>query len=126
MYKRIYIVDKFLKYKLNRGIWTALLKQNKLLEGVENFKEYINNLENFEKTTQIESEINCSKKIFIENLTDLSEKYLKNKDYANALICYQNIFNYDSNNIDIIKKYINCLDITSQFDLELSLEFVIF
>ena len=114
-------MNKFILYKLNRGIWTALLKQNKLSEAVENFKAYIKNLENFEKTDEIESEINCSKKIFIENLTELSEKYLKNKDYANALICYQNIFEHDSNNTEIIKQYINCLDTTSQFDLELIL-----
>ncbi len=70
-------MEKFIQFKFNRAVWTALLKQEKLNEAIDKFEDYINQLQVLFKNTETESEINYSKKILIKNLLDLSVKKYK-------------------------------------------------
>ena len=66
-------------------------------------------------------ELAYSQAFFLTKLSAIAEKYFKDKDYPNALLCYTSIFKYTHSDINIIKNYIKCLDELEQFDLEIEL-----
>ena len=117
--------NNFLKIQLSRAVWVSLIEQEKLSEAIclfEKYKNDLNNLLNGKKYLKlIQTELKYSDNIFIEKIQSLAEKYIKNKDYANALICYKYIFDNYQNNLEVLQNYIKCLDETKQYDLELSL-----
>lgn len=120
-YYNIYNMNDFLFLKLNRTIWLSLLLQEKIAEAVNYFESYTNDLMRFKRINKndAEKELSFSKSIFLKKITELGEKFIKNKDYTNATLCYTFIFKVNPNNIKNIKNYITCLNELEQFDLAL-------
>lgn len=117
--------NTFLKIQLSRAIWVSLIDQEKLSEAICLFENYKNDLKNLLKKKKyvklIQTELKYSDNIFIEKVQALAQKYIKNKDYTNALISYKYIFDKHQNNLEILNNYIKCLEEAKQYDLELSL-----
>ncbi|MBE7713482.1 MAG: hypothetical protein E7Z87_07045 [Cyanobacteria bacterium SIG26] len=117
-------MDNFLLLKLNRSIWVALLEQEKVLEGINYFENYQNDLISARKIrkykTLADDEIQASSLFFTVLLDKLAKKYFDNQDWPNALICYTALFKHERT-ISIIKNYIKCLDELNMFDLEVDL-----
>lgn len=115
------MIEDFLLLKLNRTVWVALLAQNKIVEAVSYYETYRNNLAIFQNNKQLKEpvldEAAYSQAYFLNKITTIAEKYIAEKDYANAAICYTAIFKYNQNNINDIKNYILCLEKLDQFDL---------
>ena len=114
-------MEDFVLLKLNRAIWLALLSNKQILEAASCFDNYLNSLVPYTKNRKYNNdalnEICKAKKIFVEKLHELGQKYIKDSDQNNALLCYTIIFKYERANFDYIKEYINCLNNTQQADL---------
>ena len=104
-------------FKINRSTWIAMLEQDKLAEAINYYENYINKIE-AESEVQ---EIKYSKNILVERLKKLSNKYYQEKNYSNALICYNYIYQLEPQNTTNIKNHINCLEKLEQYDLQLIL-----
>ena len=104
-------------FKINRATWIAMLEQGKLAEAINCYENYINKIE---KESEVQ-EIKHSENILVEKLKKLSDKYYQEKNYSNALICYNYIYQLDSKNTTNIKNHINCLEKLEQYDLQLIL-----
>ena len=115
------MIDDFLLLKLNRTIWVSLLAQNKVIEAVSYYETYRNNLAIFQNNKQLKEQVldeaAYSQGYFLNKITAIAEKYIKEKDYSNAAICYTAIFKYEQSNVNDIKNYILCLEQLEQFDL---------
>lgn len=112
--------EEFLNEQLSRAVLVAMLEQGKLTEAISYYELYKKKL--LEIDTQDSSkELEYATNILIAKLVKLSNDYIKNNDYANALICYKYIFEKNSNDIENIKNYIKCLEKLEQYDLQLSL-----
>ncbi len=119
------MINNFTLLKLNRSIWVSLLEQEKIVEAINYFESYINNLMSIKTDKkfqqQAEAEIGASEVNFLLKMTELADKYFENEDYPNALICYTALFKYCQDNIEVIKNYSTCLEKLYQFDLAASL-----
>ena len=117
--------EKFLDVQLNRAVWVALLEQKKIVEAIEKFEIYIQDLK--QKATdkdfadKIKEEIAYSNSLVVTKLSALSKEYFDNKDFCNALICHKEILGIDAENIENIKNYIKCLEELKQFDIVIEL-----
>lgn len=117
--------EKFLDVQLNRAVWVALLEQKKIVEAIQKYEAYIQDLKAkaIDKTIadKVKGEIDYSNSLVIQKLTALSKEYFENKDFYNALICYKEILGIDAENIENIKNYIKCLEELKQYDIVLEL-----
>ena len=107
-------------FKINRATWIAMLEQGKIVEAVNCYEFYIKNLYDISDNS-IKKEIKYSENILAEKLKKLSDKYYQEKNYANALICYNYIYQLNPKNTTNIKNHINCLEKLEQYDLQLML-----
>lgn len=107
-------------FKINRATWIAMLEQGKLVEAINCYENYINKITNMKEKSEVQ-EIKHSENILVEKLKKLSDKYYQEKNYSNALICYNYIYQLDSKNTTNIKNHINCLEKLEQYDLQLIL-----
>lgn len=118
-------MKNFTLLKMNRAVWVSLLRQQKILEAVSYFESYLNSLMMIQSDKrfkeEVAEELAYSQAFFLTKLSAIAEKYFKDKDYPNALLCYTSIFKYTHSDINIIKNYIKCLDELEQFDLEIEL-----
>lgn len=110
----------FLQEQLSRAVLVAMLEQGKLTEAVSYFEVYRKKLLEL-ASKDAEKELEYATNILIAKLTKLSSDYMKENDYANALICYKYIFETNSKDVENIKNYIKCLEKLEQHDLQLSL-----
>ncbi|MBO5386019.1 hypothetical protein J6A64_06865 [bacterium] len=119
------MLESFLLLKLNRGIWVALLNEEKIIEGIRYFEDYRDNLvlasRNLKLKSEAHKELTKSKIIFIQILNKLASKYYDAENYSDALKCYTALFKYEQHNIENIKKYIECLKKAEQYDLVIDL-----
>ena len=119
------MLENFLLLKLNRGIWVALLNEEKIIEGIRYFEDYRENIIIASKTKKFKTaahiELKKAEDIFIQILNRLANKYIAAEDYPNALICHTVLFQYEQFNIENIKKYIECLKRAEQYDLVIEL-----
>ena len=115
------MLNDFSLLKLNRGIWVALLEQEKILEAISYYEGYRDNIIYAAKNKSIKSEaqkeLQKSEIIFITKLQTIAKKYYQEKDYSNALICYTTVFKYQPINIESTNDYIECLKQNGQHDL---------
>ena len=107
-------------FKINRATWIAMLEQGKLSEAINCYENYINKITNMKEKSEVQ-EIKLSENILVEKLKKLSDKYYQEKNYSNALICYNYIYQLDKKNTTNIKNHINCLEKLEQYDLQLIL-----
>lgn len=112
--------EKFLQEQLSRAVLVAMLEQGKLTEAVSCFEVYRKKLLEL-ASKDAEKELEYATNILIAKLIKLSNDYMKENDYANALICYKYIFETNSKDVENIKNYIKCLEKLEQHDLQLSL-----
>lgn len=116
------MIDNFVLLKLNRGIWVSLLEQEKIVEGINYFESYMNNLISIQSDKvygkKIQEEIGASEGNFIVKMSELADKYFEKKDYPNALICYTALFKYCDDDVDLLQDYIFCLGELHQYDLK--------
>lgn len=112
--------EDFLYEKLSRAVLVAMLEQGKLTEAISCYELYKKKLIEI-GTKDSSKELEYATNILIAKLIKLSNDYMKNNDYANALICYKYIFENNSNDIENIKNYIKCLEKLEQYDLQLEL-----
>lgn len=107
-------MDNFLLLKLNRSVWVSLLAQEKIIEAVSYYENYINNLALFQNDKklkeQVLEEIGFSQGLFLSKITSIAEKFIGENDYPNALLCYTAIFKYTQSNTHDLKNYITCLE----------------
>lgn len=115
-------MDDFVLLKLNRAIWLALLENKKIVEAAGCFDNFISTLVPFTKEKKYSKEafdeIITTKQIFIDKLDELGTKYVKDCNWANALLCYTIIFKYERSEFKYVKEYLNCLKEMKQFDLQ--------
>lgn len=115
------MIDNFLLLKLNRSIWIALLEKGEILQGINYFETYMNNLvsiqsdKNFQK--QVSEEMGSCEALFIMKMLSIADKYFEEKDYSNALICYTALFKYCQDDIELLKNYMECLAQLKLYDL---------
>lgn len=118
-------MDNFSTLQLKRACYVALLEENKLESGISFFYKYMKKLNlfafNLFNIKKIIEEKRKAKKVLIEILSKKAEEYFKQKQYSDALLCYENIFSVDKKNIENLKKYIDCLKELKQYDLALNL-----
>ena len=107
-------------FKINRATWIAMLEQGNLVEAINCYDDYINKLSYIKEKSETQ-EIKHSQNILVEKLKKLSDKYYKEKNYSNALICYNYIYQLEQKNTTNIKNHINCLEKLEQYDLQLIL-----
>ncbi len=112
--------EDFLYEKLSRAVLVAMLEQGKLTEAISYYELYKKKLVEID-TKDSSKELEYATNILIAKLVKLSNDYMKNSDYASALICYKYIFEKNSNDIENIKNYIKCLEKLEQYDLQLEL-----
>lgn len=117
-------MNDFLLLKLNRAIWVALLEQQKILEGINYFECYCNDIasiKNRKNKIDVDMELQVSRQFFLVIMKKLAQEFYDAKNYSNAIICYTSIFKLDRNDTDIIKNYISCLNHLHMYDLEIDL-----
>lgn len=112
--------EDFLYEKLSRAVLVAMLEQGKLTEAISYYELYKKKLIEI-GTKDSSKELEYATNILIAKLVKLSNDYMKNNDYASALICYKYIFEKNSNDVENIKNYIKCLEKLEQYDLQLEL-----
>lgn len=112
--------EDFLYEKLSRAVLVAMLEQGKLTEAISYYELYKKKLIEID-TKDSSKELEYATNILIAKLVKLSNDYMKNNDYASALICYKYIFEKNSDDIENIKNYIKCLEKLEQYDLQLEL-----
>ncbi len=115
--------NSFYKIQLKRAVWAAMLKQEKIVEAAACYEKYKAELAELLKSDdqkkQVNAEIALSDNIFYAENEKLAEKFFKDGDYSNALICYKYIFDKYPDNIKNMKNYIKCLEQIEQYDLAL-------
>ncbi len=108
--------------KLGRALWNAYIDREDLEKAIECYQEYINNLKNHkEDENSANNEIILSRQLFQIKMNMLAEKYIKEKNYQQALIAVSAAFKNNSSDIRCVKNYIICLQELKQGDLEVSL-----
>ena len=112
--------EKFLQEQLSRAVLVAMLEQGKLTDAVSCYELYKKKLVEIDSVDS-KKELEYATNILIAKLTKLSSDYMKENDFANALICYKYIFETNSKDIENIKNYIKCLEKLEQYDLQLAL-----
>lgn len=117
--------NELLFVKLNRAIYTALIKQGKIIEGINCFENYLNTLNamllNNKLKSEAESEISLAIYKFSELLKPIAQDYFDKKDFSNATICYTCLIKYNSNDIDVIKNCIKCIEETENYDIAIEI-----
>lgn len=119
------MMNDFLLLKLNRAIWVALLEQEKIVDAINYFEAYQNNLQLFKNNKDLKlkvvEETMYSQTDYILKMTKTANNYFEKNDYLNALLCYTSLFKYTQNDIQCLKNYITCLEKAKQFDLQIEL-----
>ncbi len=117
--------NNILLLKLNRVVWVGFLEQKKIEEAIRFFEMYILNFESLKNHKELKeialNEIKFSIDLFLNKIELLANDYFKNKDWANAAICYTAYFKYKNDNITVIRNLIETLDYLKQYDLEIDL-----
>lgn len=103
--------------KLKRALWISLLNEEKYSEAIHCYNEYIKTLINNFDNEDIEIEKELFQKKIIEHADNLMKKNLNSK----ALILYDAAFNNIKDDINLVNKYIYCLECIEEFDLALIL-----
>lgn len=115
------MIDNFLLLKLNRSIWISLLDQEKIIEGINYFETYMNNLASIQTDKNyakpVSEEMGACEALFIMKMLEIADKFFEKKDYSNALICYTALFKYCQEDVDLLKNYIECLNQLKLYDL---------
>lgn len=122
-------MEEFFLLKLNRVIWISVLNQKKILESYSSLQEYIKSLDiylksnenNPEITQKVIDEINYSKNLYFKTLKTTGDNFFAEKDYDNAVICYNFIFHYAEDKFSCLENYFHCLNELNQNDLEMDL-----
>lgn len=112
--------NKLSELQLDRATWIAMLEQEKLVEAINLFEIYQNNISK-SADKEAKKEIQYSLALLTEKLKKLSEKYIKDKNYPNAVICYNYIYKSEPKNVENLKNHIKCLEELKQYDLQLNL-----
>ena len=115
------MIDNFLLLKLNRSIWISLLDQEKIIEGINYFETYMNNLASIQTDKNyakpVSEEMGACEALFIMKMLEIADKFFEKKDYSNALICYTALFKYCQEDVELLKNYIECLNQLKLYDL---------
>ena len=112
--------ENFLQEQLSRAVLVAMLEQGKLTEAISCYEVYKKKLLEI-ASKESNKELDYATNILVAKLTKLSGDYIKEHNYANALICYKYILEVNPKNIENIKNYIKCLEKLEQYDLQLAL-----
>lgn len=117
-------MDNFLLLKLNRAIWVAMLEQHKIIEGINYFECYCNDIasiRNRKNKYEVETELQTSHQFFLVIMKRLAQEFFDAKNYSDATICYTSIYKLEKNDPTILKNYIYCLQQLCMYDLEIDL-----
>ena len=115
-------MDNFSFLKLNRAVWVGFIEQENVPEAVKYYEIYCDCLRNCDwDKNSVKEELSFSKELFQQKIVEIGRKFLKDKNYAKAVMAFFAAFKNNNRDIDCIKDYIFCLDELEQYDLSLSL-----
>ncbi len=115
-------MDNFTLLKLDRAIWVALLEKEDVVEAVKYYELFCRKLKDYDDSghsLDIKIELEFSHKLFMTKIAALADKFLREKDYKNAVMAYSIAFKNNTDNANCLKNYIICLDALKQYDLKL-------
>lgn len=117
-------MENFIRLKMDRAIWVALIEKREILEAIKYFNYYLGSLvalkEKYpELKESIEEEISYSSELFSARMLSFADEFFAEKKYGDALICYAEAYKLNPNDIHCTENYITCLDNLGQYDLEL-------
>ena len=78
-------MDNFLLLKLNRAIWVAMLEQHKIIEGINYFECYCNDIasiRNRKNKYEVETELQTSHQFFLVIMKRLAQEFFDAKNYS--------------------------------------------
>ncbi len=115
-------MDELSLLKIERANWSILLDTQNFYAAFQAYNIYIEKLRNINGfSDKVNNEIQLSKKFFQLKLNIFADKFLNEKNYAQAVELYNYAFKIDNKDINSIKNYITCLEKLNHHDLTLML-----